>query len=491
MLVFTRIPGHFPPQPSSTVHDVILVSQVREIMVRGILLFVILVALAASCTPQTAEPRLLFGTGNSFTIMDADGTGRQHFSLPSDGRLGWALERTVSPDGEWLVFYTGSAEEPYDIALNMLNIPTGSSRLVSKLIAPEFPENLAPIAETIHFSEYDTICESDPDCRLSRVQSAFIQGIVNSQGIRWSPDSSLLAFAAQIDGPSSDIYILDIERHTIRRLTDDLENIWSIDWSPDGKKIVYKNSTPTGDYLSLSIHIADPMIELPQRPTAVDGGLFWFSYGWISPNEYLIYNGGEGAPPHRFRTINTETQEVNEVWRYSAESFYVDLKRNRIILSPYGRIYLRPEPETGIYTVSFDGHYRKISEEIVYFVEGQNAVVRYIAITQENQLVGVSPDGSITPLDRKPDYYVAPQASPDGKWIIITSESVTELYSGALDFIKSLEIHASDIIWRPDSAGVYLYDDPKLYYLSIMEPDQLLEVCAQSDCRPSEHVWLP
>ena len=438
---------------------------------------------------QTNGPYLLFGQ-RKFTVMDADGTGRKQFDLPSNGRMLWNLDKAVSPDGEWLAYYTGSTEEPYDLALNLFNLANGTSLTISNLIALGFPENLVPVTKTMYLTEYDSEYANDLNFQLSQVQSAFTQSIDKGYALGWSPDGKFLALAAQIDGPSSDIYIFNTEENSIRRLTDDLENIWSLDWSPDGQKILYKNSVPGVIYLSLLIHIADPNIQSLQHPKFIDGGTFWFSYGWIDQNSYLIYSGGEGAPPHRLRIINTETWEIKEVWKYSAETFFVDSNRRIIILSPYGRIYLEPEPEMGIYIVSFDGDYHKVSNEFVYFLDGQDAVNQYIASEEQHQLVGVKLDGSITPLARRADYYVPPRSSPDGKWVIITSEKETELYSADLQLIKSLGIHATDIVWRPDSAGVFLYSDPNLYYLSIDNVFNLLEVCVGEDCRPYNYVWI-
>lgn len=420
--------------------------------------------------------------------MDADGSGRKQFQLPNDGYINSQFESSVSPDGEWLAYYTGSSEEPYDLALNLFSLFDETSLLISNIIAPGFPENLEPVTETIYFTEYDTDCPNDPRCRLGIVQSAFQQGMWHS--IDWSPDSKSLAFAAQIDGASSDIYIFSVENQSIRRLTNELENIWEIDWSPIPEKILYKTSVPGTIYLSQSLYVVDVRIGSAQNPDAIDRGTFWFTHGWVDENLYLTYNGGEGAPPNHFRIIDIKTHQVKQIWEYSAETFFVDLKRQVIIISPYGRIYLEDEPEVGIYVVSFSGDYHKVSDEFVYFIEGQDAVHRYFASDQKHQLVSVSIDGEVTQLSRRVDYYVPPKSSPDGKWTIITSENETELYSEDIELIKSLGIHATDIIWRPDSAGAFLYSDPTLYYLS-MDDMNLSEICIQDSCRPFDYVWLP
>ena len=440
---------------------------------------------------QTDGPYLLFSNEyDLLTMMDANGIGRKHIELPISGRLGWDIKGTISPDGEWLAYYTGSKEEPYDLSLNLLNISNGTSQLISSLIAHGFPENLEPVTKTLSFGDYDTECESDPKCQLSRVISSFTQSIDNGNALAWSPDSKLLAFAAQIDGPSSDIYIFNTADNSIRRLTDELENIWLISWSPNGDKILYEYSIMGDTYLSRYISIADPNIQLVQHLESIDGGAFWFSYGWVDQNSYLIYNGGEGAPPHRLRIINAETQKTKVVWEYSAESFFVDKVNQIIALVPYGIIWIDEEPEPGVYIVSFNGEFKKISDQIVRIVDGQDATTQYIAFNENIDLIGIKLDGLITPLHRKPDHYVPPRSSPDGQWIAITNEAETEIYSGELQLIKALGIHATDIIWRPDSEGVFLYSSPKLYYLS-MDNTSLLEICRGENCRPHDYAWLP
>src|SRR5919106_938635 len=59
---------------------------------------------------QTEGPYLLFGHNKSnFTLMDADGRGREHFQLPNDGYLlawrNFSFRNAVSPDGKWLAYF--------------------------------------------------------------------------------------------------------------------------------------------------------------------------------------------------------------------------------------------------------------------------------------------------------------------------------------------------------------------------------------------------
>lgn len=129
----------------------------------------------------------------------------------------------------------------------------------------------------------------------------------------WSPDSQSLAFAAQIDGPSSDVYIFNIEDKSIRRLVNDLENDWFIDWSPTGEKILFQNSWAATDYSPIYFYVADPNIKSIQSPNAIFGGKFWHGEGWINDNTYLIWIGGEGASPNDLRYINVKTQQSKKI----------------------------------------------------------------------------------------------------------------------------------------------------------------------------------
>jgi Tol biopolymer transport system component len=150
--------------------------------------------------------------------MDANGGGRRQIEIPNNGYIGWDLNHSVSPDGKWLVFFTGSTDEPYDLTLNLFNLKNETTVPVTALLADGYPENL--MLTTLN----KELCPDDhPDCQEGFIQSDFEDAITRT--IAWSPDSQTLAFAAQIDGPSSDIYLYSVEDRAIRRLVNDLENV--------------------------------------------------------------------------------------------------------------------------------------------------------------------------------------------------------------------------------------------------------------------------
>ena len=189
---------------------------------------------------QTEGPYLLFTYDNkNFTIMDADGSGRRQFQLPNDGHVGWNFNKFVSPDEKWLAYFTGSIDEPYDLSLNLFSLENVDATKITNLIAQNFPQNLEPATKILKFPN----CPDEIECKKSLFRIGLIEGI---ESLGWSSDSKQLAFTAQIDGFSSDIYTFSIENKTITQITNEPENIYRLFWSPNGNKILYDTSTEGG-----------------------------------------------------------------------------------------------------------------------------------------------------------------------------------------------------------------------------------------------------
>jgi Tol biopolymer transport system component len=424
--------------------------------------------------------------------MDANGSGRRQIKIPDNGYMGWDLNHSVSPDGKWIAYYTGSVEEPYDLALNLLNLSDGTSKLISNLIAPGFPENLEPVTKTIYLTEDDSDCSSNPTCTLSMIQWAFQESILHA--LDWSPDDKLLAFAAQIDGPSSDLYIFNIEDKSIRRITDELENIWKIHWSPNGEKILYLDSVPGTIYMSRYIRIADPKIERIQHPKEIDGGAFWSGEDWIDDHTYLLWNGGEGAPPQKFRLVNSQTQQIKEIWKYESEMFSVSPELNGILLTLYPEVveYDQIPIEPGTYFISVNGKSTKITDEFYDLLE-EPGFSNSFFVRKDRNLYSIRIDEPTTQLIKENvDFEHSPRLSANKKWLMVEGYDGLQLYSENLELIKSWEIRNSEMIWRPDSRGLFLFVKTAMYYLSVPDDEPtLMEDCAPDYCSIHDYVWLP
>ena len=433
---------------------------------------------------QTDGPYLLFSYDNkNFTIMDADGSGRNQFKFPNDGYVR-DLKKAVSPDGKWLAYYTGSSDEPYDLALNLYNLENKTTLQIVKLLAPGYPENL--MLTTLN----KDLCPTDiPDCQKGGIEADFRDGIYT---LEWSPDSQVLAFAAQIDGPSSDVYLFSTEDRSIRRLVSDLENVWSVEWSPTGEKVLYENFQ-SGNYTTRELYISDPKSPAVQSPKTIQSGSFWSAEGWLDDNSYLIWDGGEGAPPHNFRYINIRSQQVKVIWKYESDgfSFLGGLGGIVVIIYPNQPDATIDSIESGTYFVSISGKRTKLSDGIFFPFDRQNLVDSFF-FTTYGKLYTMKLDGSISPPMSENISTADISVSPSKEWFVLNKNNAQiELYSKDLQLIQSWEMQTYETIWRPDSVGFFLRDNPNLYYVSIKDKDFKLEDVCPSDCLVRDFVWLP
>lgn len=447
---------------------------------------------------QTEGPYLLFTYDNkNFTIMDADGSGRRQFQLPNDGYIS-VLQYSVSPDKKWLAYFTGSIKEPYDVALNLLNLSEDTSHLISNLLASNFPENLEPIIDAMVLGDppvYDSNCFESPDCRKSLVQRELVNSIYS---FSWSPDSQFIAFTAQIDEPSSDIYIYSVEDATIRQLTHESENIYWMDWAPNGKKILFEiSSTPGGGYEGRTLHITD----LEGKTIFVDNENLYYEHwgesGWLTDALYLFDHPNDtGKPPiYNLMIVNTDTGQLKEIWPYSLDTYAVNTETKTIVLMHRNHRTQNPTVPEGVYMVYPRGEYKKISDIGILFnlMEGQKPYPIF-AQDYNGQIYSISNNGSINALPWANDR--VPWISPDGKWLLFPEDNEIALYTEAYQPIKSWSIDVPGVIWRPDSLGLFMFTNKYLYYLSIPNGDPVVvdtypqEDCSVQYCR-FQYVWLP
>ena len=107
-----------------------------------------------------------------------------------------SLSSLVSPDGRWMAFYSGSTATG-DLTLNIMKMTDGASSPITPLLSPDYPGNFDRGAAGIGSS---VVTAQD-------LQQTFEYGI--TRAIAWSPDSKHLAFAGQMRGDSSDLYLWD------------------------------------------------------------------------------------------------------------------------------------------------------------------------------------------------------------------------------------------------------------------------------------------
>ncbi len=482
------------PPPSATVTQTITLSQTPRPTQTDI-------PTATPYSPlQTDGPYLLFTFDNqnsplkNFTIMDADGSGRKQFQLPNDGYIR-QLNMSVSPDGKQLAYFTGSIEEPYDITLNLLNLSDGTTRPISNLLAPNFPANVEPIVKTMVLGDppiYDSQCFGDMECRTLLVQRELTNSIFSFD---WSPDSQSIAFAAQMESPSSNIYIYTLGDKTIHQLTHESENIYWLDWAPNGERILYEIcSTPGMGYEGRTLHVTD----LQGITSSINDEhlyrLRWGENDWLTEDIYLLDhpNDTDEPPIYDLMTVNTETRQFEKIWPYSVEYFAIDKENQTIVLIHKNHPTRSETFQEGIYIVDRNGNYSKISDVGYYFLlfEGQKPYPIFLQ-DYNDQIHAISDDGSIKALP----WSSILQVSPNGNLFLIKEAHQLVLYDDSYRLVKSWEMadESYDITWSPDSLSMFIFTNLNVYHLAVSEeePHLLIENCPTDHCKPARFVWLP
>lgn len=433
-------------------------------------------------------------------IYDHNGSGRRIIELPKDGHIigiSSYLNKIVSPDGKWLAFYTGSVDiGEYDdnlpVTLNLLNITDGTIRVIADVVIEGYQKKLEEVAENLRNLGYQPI--DGANWFYGSTVMAFQYGIYS---IAWSPDSKLLAFAGQIDGVSSDVYLYNVKSNSTQRLNDDAQNVSSIRWSPDGSYIVLYNSIPGNVYQGYSLHFLEPNGELIKNPKSIWSRTWGGIVDWLSPNLLLITGGTDTAGSTDLQLLSVATGQVWQFWKDLYGEVAIDHANSVIAMTTSD--YTPPE-NPGIYFIDFDGNKRLVQKGYYYnlvFRGGEKH--RFLALKYSLQdgenLIATALDGTVNSLEYIENYKTS--ISPDYTWLLIYNEQEADLYDANDILIEKYMISGiQEVQWRPDSMGLFYSIGEELYYLSVPSGEPLfVDHCISKDCyfnlNDFYSVWLP
>jgi hypothetical protein len=436
--------------------------------------------------PKLIYKQLDFSTDKSVLyMMNSTGTARKVIELPHNGYVR-DIPQAISPDGKWIAFYTGSTITK-DMALNLYAVDTGEVFFVASLLSKDFPDNFQKAYQKIQQAK----AEFSEDVTFGTMEMDFEFAL---QKVSWSPDERYLAFASEMDGPTSDLYIFDIQEKKIERKTDDLFNIGYIEWLDNGEAIYFTNSVPLEPYPS-----TDRFIYYPNNNTIHKLDM----PGWAVREDCLKsqfctwYIQGDGGDPHNISLINLATGNSQILWESSFQDYAIALSYGTAVISgPY-----EETPKPGTYFVDFLGNYRLISDcfflrlafwdkEPPVFIGGSPDGIYLISLNGEIQKIydGVYYDYSI---------------SPDKKWLIAYNNSPYVDSTGLVLFDqlgKTVKIVGDEkienVIWHPNSDKLF-YFNKNFYSVSI--PDGELKLIEKetnfyiyrNEYYEDDYRWIP
>lgn len=411
-------------------------------------------------------------------LLGPNAAGRKEIPLAGQFETGNCFSCVISPDGEWLAYWSGFAGDrdssfpslelapPYDLQLNLLHLPDGASTVITALLSPDYPANFDKAMDAIvnQPGMYDPNDEYD-------LVGSFIEGIHSAA---WSPDNRYLAFAGEMDGPSSDLYVYDLSQKSIRRLSSGLKNIVgtrAIRWSPDGKWIVYSSGFWVGEGMTVTYYAARPdgsaFREYPEQVTSFAG--------WLSDTVFLVTDDANGIGKHRLESADLGSSRMSMIWKCQYSDIAFDPGQSVLVSQLYP---VDSEPECripGLYFRAIPSGYARLVtglEGVEYFTTidflGMGDL-RYLVSDENLYVYSISPAGESSLL-LSGDLY--PYIAPDSKWVAFAGKGLRIMNSSGEISDPSTDIQMDMVFWRPDSKGFLFLSGSDVYSVSL--PDIII-----------------
>jgi len=414
------------------------------------------------------------GSQARIKFVDADGTGQVGFSYPSNAapaNFEDPLSNTLSPDGQWLAYYSGSAgtcagevgPETADLTLNLLNLADGTVRVVTPLLSRDYPDIFTKAARQL----------GQADVTAGTLQNAFVCGI--TQSLDWSPDGRYLAFAGQMDGLSSDLYLYDSASRVISRLSSGPQEVQWISWSPDGKWIMDGSSFSFGEGMRSDIYA-----------TSVDGSIVKLltnatpsnitSTDWLNDHTYFATNGDNGPGSYDLKMVDVNTGKTSELWPGSYDSFAFVPNGNWVAL--FANTPTWPWPydstdfQTGIFLINTSTlKQTRVNSTGVWGcctppeLQALGHIQDHLFLARDYSSQAIqylSSDARLTPAGLQAEKI---SVSPDRlKWIAFVANNI-QVFSDDGSLLRTVDLPANldstniaSILWRPDSSGLFFTD---------------------------------
>ena len=422
----------------------------------------------------------------SLVLMDPDGMGRKVIELPKAINDAYAYAtlpapdiRFVSPDGRWLAYYTGSAgkfgpvpaQGTFDLALNLLDLETGETQVITPLLSRDYPNNFVEAAQQLN----------NPEIPADYLYQAFVGGITRS--LAWSPDGQYLAFGGQMDGLSSDLYLYTVADQTIRRLSSGDQELQWIHWSPDGKWIVHSSVYWVGAGMTLDVYAASVDGFLRDLSTNIlEDGID----NWVNTHQFLENDGENVLGQYGLRLVDVDTGTVTKIWDETFASYALDRSGTWVAImdspdasfSDENGFEFEEDFVPALYLVDLTTLAKlKVEVPDAYApIEsfGLNGQAFIIGAGRAENAVWLSTDGKMTETDLVvAGVSVSPNAEywlATGKEIRIFSADNSLITTSAAPFSNSY----MEISWRPDGSGAFLISESNVSSMNIPAGDTAL-----------------
>jgi WD40 repeat protein len=284
---------------------------------------------ATATIPPLDRPLIAYqaGSAQNKTLLLADPAAGTYseFSFPAEARFATPFLAGLSPDARYFVYFEGGwLETPFDVehlragtpdlVLHILDLRSGEVIFSAPLLSPSFPQDLAQVAETIKdewgFTNFNATFEEV----IAATQEMMLDRIRN---VAWSPDGSLLAFASQNPGPTSDLYFFSLESGSAQQVATDPGHVLRATWAPDSSALVLVTSLYDRQAREDTTYLLSREGLLRSSFTSQ----LWFFNHWHDSTYAFLYGGTDAGDFFGLKTASAADGMITMLW----EGTYADI----------------------------------------------------------------------------------------------------------------------------------------------------------------------
>jgi dipeptidyl aminopeptidase/acylaminoacyl peptidase len=313
-----------------------------------------------------------------------------------------------------------------------------------------------------------------------------------TQSIAWSPDGTQLAFAGQMDGLSSDLYLYDLGSQAIQRLSSGPQEVEWIDWSPDGKWILDGSSYFVGEGMTYDVYATSRDGKVSRK--LLTDYRMGSGVTWLNGSEFLTYQSENGPGNYGLVRVNIETGRVDKIWDTPFNTFLSDPQGDWLVVRPQSGNELNLVNLTTLQQelVTLPGPVHAVSD-LIAMASGAD---RHFLLKLDNGLdwYYLSTSGALTAAGINADRV---SIAPDQQhWITMKADIQLFSNTGTRTRIFALPpgMQAGDfreIIWRPDSSGIFLVTtSSQLYALDYTTGEYELVEQHLATAGPAGLIWV-
>jgi hypothetical protein len=409
------------------------------------------------------------GQQRYLVLVASDASGASVLPLPQNAVFAKEPINGLSPDGRYFAYFNGgvgswsepSTAEGKQFFLNILDLPNAEPVTSIPLLSENYPDDLLSTVSALEGKPPEGYEGASQEDIALGVYNAFSSGVGS---LDWAPESDRLAYASQNPGPTSDLFIFSPETGKSTRLSAGPEMIQSIKWSSDGAWIAHSSVAALAMDVNDSWHFARPdssgVVSFPSVGSP--------SPGWISPDLFIVTDGANGIGTFNLKLLDPTRGREIDLWPHPYNVCAIDPASSLLAISVMEtRDDSDPPPGTylGPYHPTFPQLIDSRPFSSLYY--WGTPEIQFLGETIDDALVGVSASGSIKRLAHLSATIVP---SPDQKYLALrlwdptpAGLSILDMESFAQTTIAQGRI--GDIIWSPDSSGLFYVTQNKLFYL--------------------------